>query len=342
MRLFFFVNTLAYQKLHMKKNVAVLTGGYTAENDISLKSAVNVMNQIDTKLFNPYLIYIDAEKWVYIDAAKTEHPINRHNFTLTLNGDIISFHIVVFFALHGSPTEDGKIQGYFDMIGQKYVGCGVFEASLTFDKAATKKYLSNSGICMANSLLFNNTQPISDIITQIQEKLTLPLFVKPNKNGSSYGISKVNRAHELQAAIENGFQYDNDLIVEEFIAGREMSIGVYQMEGQIHSLHPTEICSQNEFFDYKAKYLGQSAEITPAEIEDSLTKNLQKITIQVYKELGLKGYARIDYIMKDNEFYFLEANTTPGFTSESILPQQLKYAQIDTTSFFTKLIQEAL
>ena len=326
----------------MKKKIAVLTGGYTAEIDISLKSSVNVMNQLDTTLYDTYLIYIDAQKWVYIDRDKNETPINRNDFSITLNNQKIIFDCVVFFPLHGSPTEDGKIQGYFDMIGQKYVGCGVFEASLTFDKAATKKYLANSGILMAKSNLFYNSQTIESIVTHTKENLTLPLFVKPNKNGSSYGISKVNKWEELEPAIVNGFNYDNELIIEEFIAGREMSIGVYQLGGEVKSLHPTEIRSQNDFFDYKAKYLGESSEITPAEINNELTNKLQEINIKVYKELGLKGYARIDYIMKNEEFYLLEANTTPGFTSESLLPQQLRYAKIDVKNFFTQLIEERL
>ncbi len=326
----------------MKKKIAILTGGYTAEIDISLKSSVNVMNQIDATKFDKYLIYIDAEKWVYIDENKHETPINRNDFSIELNQQKIKFDCVVFFPLHGSPTEDGKIQGYFDMIGQKYVGCGVFEASLTFDKAATKKYLSNTGVLMAKSKLYYNSETTIDIIANTKEHLSLPLFVKPNKNGSSYGISKVNEWTELEAAILNGFKFDNELIIEEFIAGREMSIGVYQLGGEVKSLHPTEIRSQNEFFDYKAKYLGESAEITPAEISDELTKKLQKINIQVYKELGLKGYARIDYIMKNDDFYLLEANTTPGFTSESLLPQQLRYAKIEVMHFFTQLIEERL
>lgn len=326
----------------MKKKIAVLTGGYTAEIDISLKSAVNVMNQIDTTKFDTYLIYIDAQKWVYIDAQKKEYPVNRNDFSVNINNQPIHFDCVVFFPLHGSPTEDGKIQGYFDMIGQKYVGCGVLEASLTFDKAATKKYLANSHVLMAKSKLYFNTEKIEAIISHTQSNLSLPLFVKPNKNGSSYGISKVNDWSELEAAIVKGFEYDNELIIEEFIAGREMSIGVYQLGGIVYSLHPTEIKSQNDFFDYKAKYLGESSEITPAEISDSLTKKLQEINIHVYKELGLKGYARIDYIMKGEEFYLLEANTTPGFTSESLLPQQLRYAQINIQDFFTQLIEERL
>jgi|LakMenEpi03Aug12_release.lakeMendotaPanAssembly.Ray.scaffolds.fasta_scaffold52102_2 D-alanine-D-alanine ligase len=326
----------------MKKKIGVLTGGYTAEIDISLKSAVNVMNQLDKDKFDTYLIYIDPLKWVYIDEQKNEKPINRNDFSIELDGQKIKFDCVVFFPLHGSPTEDGKIQGYFDMIGQKYVGCGVLEASLTFDKAATKKYLANSGVLMAKSKLYFNHEKREDILAHVKQDLTLPLFVKPNKNGSSYGISKVNDWSDLDTAITKGFEFDNELIIEEFISGREMSIGVYNIGGVVRSLHPTEIKSQNDFFDYKAKYLGESAEITPAEISEELTKKLQEINIKAYIELGLKGYARIDYIMKGEDFYMLEANTTPGFTSESLLPQQLRYAQIEVKGFFTQLIEEAL
>lgn len=322
-----------------KRRIAILTGGYTAEANISYKSAATVSAHIDRSLFEPYLIDIRPHRWSYTDENNNEYLIDKNDFSIVMPTGKITFDMV-FFALHGSPAEDGKIQGYFDMIGIRYCGAGMMEMGLTFDKAATKKYLKSTDIRMAKSCLYFKNQSIQTIIDDIQIHLSMPVFVKPNKNGSSYGVTKVADAAALQEAINNGFAYDNELIVEEFISGREVTCGVYAFNQEIKALTPTEIKSQNDFFDYQAKYLGQSQEITPAEISVPLTQELQKITVKVFQELGLKGHARIDFIMHDDQFYFLEANTIPGLTDESLIPQQARHDGWVLKDFFTAIIEE--
>ena len=322
-----------------KRRIAILTGGYTAEANISYKSAATVNAHIDRTLFEPFVIDIHPNKWCYIDENNNEFIVDKNDFSIQLPQSKITFDMV-FFALHGAPAEDGKIQGYFDMIGIRYCGAGMMEMGLTFDKAATKKYLNSSDILMAKSRLYYKNQALQFIIDDIQTHLSMPVFVKPNKNGSSYGVTKVAEGTALQDAIHNGFGYDNELIVEEFISGREVTCGVYSFNNEIKALTPTEIKSQNDFFDYKAKYLGQSQEITPAEISTPLTQELQKITVKVFEELGLKGHARIDFIMHNDEFYFLEANTIPGLTDESLIPQQARYDGWVLKDFFTAIIEE--
>ncbi len=322
-----------------KSRIAILTGGYSAEANISVKSAKTVLHHIDSNLFETYLIVISKEKWVHIDANQHEFSIDKNDFSLTLNQQKINFDLV-FFALHGTPAEDGKIQGYFDMLGLKYCGSNMMEMALSFDKAATKKYLKSVNVLMAESNLYYKQESIFDIVMHISLHMKMPVFVKPNKNGSSYGITKVNEIKELEASIINGFKYDNELIVEAFISGREMTCGVYQFDDTITALAPTEIKSQNDFFDYKAKYLGESEEVTPAEISPELTKKIQEISIHIFRELGLKSHARIDFIMHEDEFYFLEANTIPGLTDESLIPQQVAHAGWVLKDFFTAIIQE--
>lgn len=324
-----------------KTRIAVVTGGFTAEANISVKSASTVMNHLDALRFERYLIIIEKSGWnLKADDGKL-YTVDRNDFSVMINGSRLTFDIA-FIALHGSPAEDGKLQGYFDMIGMRYTGSGVLPLALSFDKAATKKYLQNSGLHMAQSLMFNFKNPILSILDIVNEKLSYPVFVKPNKNGSSYGVSKVNKREDLQEAIENGFKYDDELIIEEFITGRELTCGVYNLRGNLRALPPTEIKSQNEFFDYKAKYSGESNEITPAEISSELTHKLQAESIKVFTELGLKGFARMDFILHGDDFYFLEANTVPGLTDESLIPQQARAAGWELSDFFTAVVEESL
>lgn len=322
-----------------KSRIAVLTGGYSAEANISYKSAATVINHLDKNLFDTYLIDISSNRWAYIDDEKQAFIIDKNDFSFTKNNQKTQFDLV-FFALHGTPAEDGKIQGYFDMLGIKYCGTNMMEMALSFDKAATKKYLKSSNILMADSFLYYKTEQTSHIVDHISKHLSMPVFVKPNKNGSSYGVTKVNKVEELEAAVVNGFEFDDELIVEAFISGREMTCGVYQLNGVLTALSPTEIKSQNDFFDYKAKYLGQSQEITPAEISPALTEKIQQISMHAFKELGLKSHARIDFIMNGDEFYFLEANTIPGLTDESLIPQQVAHAGWALKDFFTAIVKE--
>jgi D-alanine-D-alanine ligase len=324
-----------------KRKIAVITGGFTAEANISLLSAATVLKYVDQQKYQAFKIVIDHSGWYYENNSGEKTMVDKNDFSIQVAGQKINFDLA-FIALHGSPAEDGKLQGYFDMIGVKYTGSNVLPLALSFDKASTKKFLANSGIHMARSLMFHAYQSVTDICGHVLKGLKLPVFVKPNKNGSSYGVTKVNVAEALQEAVIKGFEFDDELIIEEFITGRELTCGVAMLEGKLIALPPTEIKSQNEFFDYKAKYLGQSQEITPAEITEEQTSKIQALSKHVFAELGLKGFARMDFILHEESFYFLEANTVPGLTDESLIPQQARAAGIPLETFFNSIIAAAL
>jgi len=325
-----------------KPNIALLTGGFSAESNISLLSAVKVHEWIDKTKYNVWLIHITITDWFYEDAEGTQISIDKNDFSLQTDSGKITFQLAVFFPLHGPPAEDGKIQGYFDMLGIDYTGCGVLASAISFDKSACKVFLKPTGVAMAKSVLGVNTSSISKITSEVFSNLSLPVFVKPNKNGSSYGVTKVINQDELEGALNKAFNFDDEVIVEEFIEGREFSCGVYSLNGEIMALPPTEIISQTGFFDYEAKYLGKSREVTPAELSVLETEEIQRWAKTVFISLGCKTLSRIDFILKSNVFYFLEANTTPGMTNESLVPQQVRSAGMDVAWFINSLITERL
>jgi D-alanine-D-alanine ligase len=324
-----------------KRKIAVITGGYTAEANISILSAATVLKYIDASKYDAYKIVISPDGWYYEAADGTKSTVDKNDFSIAVAGKKINFDLA-FIALHGSPAEDGKLQGYFDMIGMKYTGSNVLPLALSFDKASTKKFLANSGINMAKSLMFHSHQATAEICGHVLNGLKLPVFVKPNKNGSSYGVTKVNVSEGLEEAVIKGFEFDDELIIEECITGRELTCGVAMLNGKLTALPPTEIKSQNEFFDYQAKYLGQSQEITPAEISEEQTLHIQELSKHVFMELGLKSFARMDFILHEDSFYFLEANTVPGLTDESLIPQQARAAGINLETFFNAIIAGAM
>ncbi|UCD60169.1 MAG: D-alanine--D-alanine ligase [Flavobacteriaceae bacterium] len=323
----------------MKKNIAIIMGGYSSEYKISIKSGNVVFNYLDKKKFKAYRIIISLEKWVYLDEEENEFPVNRHDFSVLIGNRHLRFDCV-FNAIHGSPGEDGLMQAYFALLGIPHTSCSHYQAALTFNKRDLLSTLKPYGIKAANSYYLN----LGDIIDHgaILEKVGLPCFVKANKAGSSFGISKVYEKNELQAAIDKAFHEDDEIIIESFLDGTEVSVGVITYKGKTLVLPLTEIITDNDFFDYEAKYEGKSNEITPARLSKTQEENVRQKAKKAYDVLKMKGFSRSEFILIDNEPYMLEMNTTPGLTEESILPQQAKIAGISLPELFENAISEAL
>ena len=323
----------------MKKNIAIIMGGFSSEYKISLKSGNVVYNTLNTLKYNAFRIHIFKNKWVYVDANNQEHAIDKNDFSVTIDGSKITFDCV-FNAIHGSPGEDGFMQGYFKLLNIPQTSCGMYQASLTFNKRDCLSVLKPYGIKTAKSYYINLGDDIDE--DAIVNTVGLPCFVKANKAGSSFGITKVYKKEDLQNAIDVAFKEDDEIIIEEFLDGTEVSIGVISYKGKTTALPITEIVSENDFFDYQAKYEGKSQEITPARISEELAEKTRNIAIRVYDILKMTGFSRSEYIFKDGEPHLLEINTVPGLTKESILPQQAAEAGISLSDLFDNAIQEAL
>ncbi|MEM8845544.1 MAG: D-alanine--D-alanine ligase [Bacteroidota bacterium] len=333
----------------MKKNIAIVMGGYSSEHDISLKSGGVVYAHLDSKKFNVYRIHIYREsheksgalndKWVYLNEHDQESPVDKSDFSITVDGKKVVFDCV-FNAIHGTPGEDGLLQAYFNLLGISHTSCDHYQSALTFNKRDLLSTLKPFGVKCAESYYLDAGDEINE--NEIVQKVGLPCFVKANRAGSSYGISKVYQTEELMTAIENSFKEDHQVIIESFLDGTEVSVGVITYKGKVTVLPITEIVSENDFFDYEAKYEGKSQEITPARITEQQEKNVRLLAQQIYQTLGLKGYSRSEFIFVGDEPYLLEVNTTPGLTEESILPQQAKEAGISLSELFESAIDEAL
>lgn len=323
----------------MKKNIAIIMGGYSSEYQISLKSGNVVFETLDTSKYNPYRIHIFKDKWVYVDAKNKEFPVNKNDFSVTVADQVIHFDCV-FNAIHGSPGEDGFMQGYFELIGMPHTSCDMYQAALTFNKRDCLSVLKPYGIKTARSFYINLGHAVNkdDIIN----KVGLPCFVKANKAGSSFGVTKVHKKENLQDAIETAFKEDDEIIIESFLDGTEVSVGVITYKGETKVLPITEIVSENDFFDYEAKYLGKSQEITPARLTKEQEEKVNTEAKKVYEILKMKGFSRSEFIFKDGDPHLLEMNTVPGLTRESILPQQAEAAGISLSDLFDNAIQEAL
>ena len=321
------------------KNVAIVMGGYSSEYKISLTSGNVVFNQLDKTKYNLFRIHILPEKWVYVDEKDNEFPVNKHDFSVTIDGKT-TFFDVVFNAIHGTPGEDGLLQAYFQLLGIPQTSCDYYQAALTFNKRDLLSVLKPYGIKTATSFYLNLGDNIN--LEEIISKVGLPCFVKPNKSGSSFGISKVKSFEELLPAIENAYKEDNEIIIESFLDGTEVSVGVINFKGEIKVLPITEIVSENDFFDYEAKYLGKSKEITPARISEELKVKIENIAKRAYEVLKMKGFSRSEFIIVNNEPHMLEMNTIPGLTTESILPQQAYEAGISLPELFENAIELAL
>ncbi len=323
----------------MKKNIAILMGGYSSEFEISIQSGNVVHKHIDRDLYAPYRVHITKKGWYYVDDSAQKHAIDKNDFSLTLNGSRIAFD-AVFNIVHGTPGEDGLLQAYFKLIGIPQTACDFYPAALTFNKRDCISTLKPYGIPTATNYFLNKGDNIDT--KEILHTVGLPCFVKANKAGSSYGISKVKTEAELLPAIDLAYTEDDEIIIESFLSGTEVSVGVITYKGKDIVLPITEIISENEFFDYEAKYLGQSQEITPARLSDEDTKKVQDLALRIYQILKMKGFSRSEYIFHNGEPHFIEMNTNPGFSEASILPQQALAAGISIKDLLTNTIEEAI
>ena len=323
----------------MKKNIAIIMGGYSSEYKISLKSGSIVYKYSDKEKFNLFSIHIYRDRWVYVAENKEEIPVNKHDFSIVIHGQKITFDCV-FNAIHGSPGEDGLMQSYFELLGIPQTSCNAYQSALTFNKRDLLSVLKPYGIKAAASFYLNLGDEINE--DAIIAKVGLPCFVKANKAGSSFGISKVYKKEALKAAIDNAYKEDDEIIIESFLQGTEVSVGVLKYKGETKVLPITEIISENDFFDYEAKYAGKSQEITPARISKVQEKNVSEMAKLAYDVLKMKGFSRSEFIFIGDEPFMLEMNTTPGLTEESILPQQAQVAGISLPELFENAIHEAL
>lgn len=321
------------------KNIALVTGGYSGESVISYKSAATIQNNLDESKWNCFLIDINPTGWWYTNNKGELTPVDKNDFSIIENGQKISFDAVLI-GLHGTPGEDGKLQGYFDCLGLPYTSCDAATSALTFNKRYTVAVAAFAGIPVAKSIhLFKGlAYEESDILQQ----LTMPLFVKPNNGGSSLGISKVKSPEELPIALEKAFHEDQQVLVEECIVGREFTIGVFMSKGKIITLPMTEIVSENEFFDFKAKYEGASKEITPAVVSEDVADKIRNTAQKVYSVFNCRGVIRIDFIYNEKEQkpYLLEINTVPGQSAASIVPQQVQALGWTLKDFYSALLEE--
>ncbi|MCX3265311.1 D-alanine--D-alanine ligase [Pedobacter agri] len=327
----------------MKKTIALLTGGTTGEWVVSVKSAATIAQNIDADLYDVYKIMLNDKGWFYEPADSVKIEIDKNDFSLTLEGRRIKFD-GVFIAIHGSPGEDGKLQGYFDMLNIPYTTCNALTSSITMNKGYTKAIVA--GIDQLNTAksiqIFKNGRYD---IQKIKQELRLPYFVKPNSGGSSIGMSKVKHADDLESALDKAFHEDTQVLIEEFVSGREFSIGVYSANGEITVLPTTEVIPANEFFDFEAKYTpGATQEITPGNMSEEEYARVHQIIKEVYIKLNCRGIVRIDYFLEHEtgKFYFIEINTIPGQTATSFIPQQVAAMGITLKQFYTDLMKETL
>lgn len=324
-----------------KKHIALITGGYSGESVISYKSAKTIKDNLDTSKWEIYWIDICKEGWFYVNEEGQKSLVDKNDFSVAEKGNKIKFDAALI-ALHGTPGEDGKLQGYLDVVGLPYTSCDATTSAITFNKRYTVAIASFSGIPVAKSLhIFKHSKMEASAIVK---HLKLPLFVKPNNGGSSLGMSKVKEAADLNQALDKAFAEDDQVLVEECIVGREFTIGVYKNKGEIIPLPITEIITQQEFFNYEAKYLGESEEVTPADVAEDVAEKIKSNAVKAYKAFNCSGVVRIDFIYHEEQGapYMLEINTVPGQSTASIIPQQVRAAGITLNSFYSMLLESCL
>ena len=322
----------------MKKNVAVVMGGYSSEYDISMKSGQVVFDNLEGELYNCFKIVIRKDKWICLDESDKEFDIFKDDFSVQFENKRVNFD-VAFIVVHGSPGEDGLLQSYFDVIGIPYTGCDSYTSAITFNKRDCISVLKKYNIPSAKSIHLNIDDDIDE--EKIIKNIGIPCFVKANKSGSSFGVYKVNDKNELLKSIKNSFKVDNEILIESFLDGTEVSVGVMKYKNNIEIFGITELISENDFFDYEAKYEGKSKEITPANISEIQKNNILKISKKIYLKLGMKGFSRSEFIFVGDTPYFLEINSIPGMTKESIFPKQAKNKGITLKELFEDLIKQA-
>ncbi|HTM65843.1 MAG TPA: D-alanine--D-alanine ligase [Flavipsychrobacter sp.] len=325
----------------MKKNIALLAGGYSGEYVISIQTAETIEKNLDPEVYNTYKIVVTKEAWWYEAADGERISIDKNDFSINLKSGKVNFDCA-FIAIHGTPGEDGKMQGYLDMLQIPYTTCNSIVSALTFNKSYCNKVVKSFNVvAIANSVHLIKGESYN--VGAILEQLRFPLFVKPNESGSSLGVSKVKSVEQIMPAIEKAFKEDTQVLIEEFIEGRELTIGVYRTGGNLYTLPPTEIVSKNEFFDYEAKYTpGVTNEITPAPVSAKVYEELKSKASYIYRHLNCRGIVRMDFILQKgtDKLYFLEVNTMPGQSENSIVPQQVREAGISLTDFYGSLLDD--
>ncbi len=327
----------------MQKKIALVAGGYSGEYAISIKTALTIEQNIDPEKYRVYKIIVDKKHWCYTSPAGEQIEIDRSDFSLHIAGEKIHFD-VVFIAIHGTPGEDGKFQGYLEMLNIPFTSCGAIVAGLTFNKIFCNRVVAQSnGVHVSKSIVVHKDRRLSD--AAILQQIHLPVFVKPAEGGSSLATTKVKSPDALAAALDAVFAIESQAMIEEFVKGREFSIGVYRREGNLIALPVTEIISTKEFFDYEAKYTpGVTQEVTPAEISTEIASLMAETATRIYDILNCKGICRIDFILEaeTNRLFFLEINTIPGQSENSIVPQQVRATGMKLQEFYGLLIEEAL
>jgi D-alanine-D-alanine ligase len=326
----------------MKKVIAFVTGGYSSEAEVSYKSAITMEAEVDKSIYDVYRIDITAAEWFHPGKNGKKIQVDKNDFSLQIDGKKIVFDAVLI-GIHGTPGEDGKLQGYFDLMNLPYTTCNAATSAITFNKRYTVAVAAFAGICVSNSVhLFKQDNPSG---AELAGRIKLPAFVKPNNGGSSIGISKVNRKDELDAALKKAFKEDNEVLVEEFISGREFTVGVFRTIDEIIVLPITEVKTNKDFFDFEAKYSpGFSEEITPADLDDAIAEKVRHTAKKIYHVFNCNGVVRIDMIYNEanGEPYMLEINTVPGQTAASVVPQQVRAKGWTLKQFYSALIEDAL
>lgn len=334
-----FVKRVIYNYGMSKKQIAVAMGGYSSEYIISLNSGAVVCESLDEGLYDIYAVHILKDGWYHVDDSGSKYEINKADFSFK-SGDRVIKPDVIFNTIHGTPGEDGYLGAYWSLLGIPQTSTGFYQAALSFNKRDTLSVLKHFGIYCANSYYINKGLEFD--IETIIKTTALPCFVKPNRAGSSFGVSKVNTVTELLPAIHKAFEEDTEVIIETALVGTEVSVAAFRRKGDIEVLPVTEIVSENEFFDYEAKYLGKSQEITPARISKEETDKVQLEARKIYNLLNMQGVTRSDFIIQDGQPYFIETNTTPGLSKESIVPKMAREAGFSLKEFFGILVEEAL
>ena len=348
-----------------KPNIALLCGGESSECKVSIDSSLNVINYIDREKFNPYLVFVGKTEWYalttpdyqkltsdevigsiprqevpYEDVQRYDLPVanlDMTSFSIKHNGENIKFDKALIM-IHGTPGENGLVQGYLELKKIPYFSCSSYVSAITFDKHACKRFLDFAGVKMAKDIFLRKDSNFSK--REIIRQIGFPMFIKPTVGGSSFGVTKVKCEEDIDAALENAFKECDTILAEEAISGREMTCGVFKLHDTTTKLPITEIVTKREFFDYQAKYLGESDEVCPAQISDSLSAKIQNLSEHIYKYMGCSGVIRIDYIVTPEEdIYFLEVNTIPGMTKMSLVPRMLRIANIDLKELLTSFLE---
>lgn len=323
----------------MKRTIAIVAGGDTSEFQVSLRSAQGLYSFIDKEKYTLYIVEMQGTRWEVQLPEGEKAPVDRNDFSFMHGAERVKFDYA-YITIHGTPGEDGRLQGYFDMLRIPYSCCGVLAASITYDKFACNQYLKSFGVRIADSLMLRLEQSVSD--EDVIEKIGLPCFIKPSMGGSSFGVTKVKTREQIQPAIAKAFEEAQEVVVEAFMEGMELTCGCYKTKKGAVLLPPSEVVTHNEFFDYDAKYNGQVDEITPARISDELTARVQQLTSAIYDILGCAGIIRVDYIVTAGEkINLLEVNTTPGMTATSFIPQQVSAAGLDIKDVMTDIIENS-